>query len=92
MLFLLRPPQTRLPLALPRDPKAQGEWNRLTRASYDSTRRVAGAGAGAGAPDDPPDVVGKLRELAGLHSSGALTDDEFATAKAGLLGAHDRPT
>ena len=30
-------------------------------------------------------AVGKLNQLAALHEQGALTDDEFATAKARLL-------
>jgi hypothetical protein len=33
-----------------------------------------------------PDLAVKLKELADLHSSGALTDAEFAAAKAKLLG------
>jgi hypothetical protein len=32
------------------------------------------------------DVVAKLQELAQLHSSGVLSDEEFASAKAKLLG------
>ncbi len=35
----------------------------------------------------PTDIVDKLRQLAELHTSGALTDDEFSAAKAqALLG------
>jgi hypothetical protein len=43
------------------------------------------------APLPPPpagggdDVVAKLKELASLHEAGALTDDEFAAAKAQAL-------
>jgi hypothetical protein len=37
----------------------------------------------AGGGDD--DVVAKLKELASLHEAGALTDDEFAAAKAQAL-------
>jgi putative oligomerization/nucleic acid binding protein len=33
-----------------------------------------------------PDQTAKLKELADLHASGALTDEEFAAAKAKLLG------
>lgn len=36
-----------------------------------------------GAADDP--MVTKLKQLAALHRSGDLTDDEFAQAKARLL-------
>jgi hypothetical protein len=33
-----------------------------------------------------PDMLGQLERLAALHSAGALTDGEFAAAKAKLLG------
>jgi hypothetical protein len=32
-----------------------------------------------------PDPVARLKELAELHESGALTDEEFATAKRAVL-------
>jgi hypothetical protein len=43
------------------------------------------------APRDPggqpaPSMAGQLNQLADLHSQGVLTDDEFAAAKAKLLG------
>jgi len=31
------------------------------------------------------DTVAQLQHLAALHASGALTDDEFAAAKSGLI-------
>ncbi len=43
----------------------------------------------APAPAEPAataDVVGTLERLASLHASGALTDQEFAAAKAAALG------
>jgi hypothetical protein len=50
------------------------------------------------APTPPPtgqgtggDLVGTLRQLADLHASGALSDDEFERAKAKVLGG-DRPS
>ena len=40
----------------------------------------------AQAPTAPAaDVTGELRKLADLHGQGALTDEEFAAAKAKLL-------
>lgn len=36
------------------------------------------------APEDP--TVAKINQLAQLHASGALTDEEFAAAKAKALG------
>jgi hypothetical protein len=45
-----------------------------------------GAGAGASAPAAAStDIAGELKKLADLHSSGVLTDAEFAAAKAKLL-------
>jgi hypothetical protein len=88
MLFLLRPRQTYMPYALPRDPKGSETWNEELHRAYSSTRRVAAPalsrdpGSGTGPPRD---VVAALKELGALHESGALTDDEFATAKATLL-------
>jgi len=40
-------------------------------------------------PPAPPaaDPIEQLKELAVLHSQGILTDDEFATQKAKLLGS-----
>lgn len=40
--------------------------------------------APAAAPADP--TVEKINQLAQLHASGALTDEEFAAAKAKILG------
>jgi hypothetical protein len=40
--------------------------------------------APASAPADP--TVEKINQLAQLHASGALTDEEFAAAKARALG------
>lgn len=40
----------------------------------------------APAPAGGEDVIAKLDQLAQLHASGVLTDAEFASAKAKLLG------
>lgn len=45
----------------------------------------AGAGGVGGAGTGGGDRVGQLERLAALHSSGALTDEEFAAAKRELL-------
>ena len=41
----------------------------------------------APAPASSPDLITELKKLADLHSAGVLTDDEFAAAKARLLGS-----
>ena len=61
------------------------------------TRRLADAQQAAPAPaararsavapvPPPPDPYDQIEHLAQLHASGALTDEEFATAKAKVLG------
>ena len=42
--------------------------------------------APAGAPSADVDITGELTKLAEMHNSGLLTDEEFAAAKAKLLG------
>jgi Short C-terminal domain len=83
MLFLYRPRETWMPFGLPRGRTQQAAYNRQLQAKFSSTRRVAPA-APATAERDP---IAALRELGELHQSGVLTDDEFATAKAKLLGS-----
>jgi hypothetical protein len=45
------------------------------------------APAAQDAPAAAPSMPDQLQQLAALHEQGALTDDEFATAKARLLGS-----
>ncbi len=65
--------------------------------AYQGSKRGAQAAANeaeAAAPPPPPapaaaaedPIVEKINELAKLHASGALTDEEFAAAKAKALG------
>jgi hypothetical protein len=94
MLFLLRPRQTYLPYVLPRDPESTDTRNEQLHQAYSSTRRVAAPmlspDPAAGA-DAPRDVVAALKDLGALHESGALTDEEFAAAKAAVLSGPGRP-
>jgi hypothetical protein len=46
----------------------------------------APAAAPAAAPEMSADVTARLGELGKLHEQGVLTDEEFAQAKAKLLG------
>jgi Short C-terminal domain len=39
------------------------------------------------APAGPPSMADQLQQIAGLHDQGVLSDDEFAAAKAKLLGS-----
>ncbi|WP_137844552.1 SHOCT domain-containing protein [Microbacterium sp. 2FI] len=67
------------------------------QAAMDAAAAQAVANAQAAAPPPPPapapaaaapadDMMAKLTQLATLHSQGILSDDEFAAAKAKLLG------
>lgn len=82
MLFLYRPPQTRMSFTRPQAAAQQ--------AGYQATRRVP-------LPPPPPpaspiekalpskDLVEQLTQLGELHASGVLSDEEFAAFKAKLL-------
>ena len=83
MLFLYRPRETWMPFGLPRNRTEQAAYNRQLQHQFESTRRVAPA-APTRIQRDP---IADLKELASLHASGVLTDAEFETAKAKLLGA-----
>jgi hypothetical protein len=85
VLFLLRPRQTWMPYALPRDRMQQDYYNRQLQDAYTSTRRVAPVRAVASSP--PRDRLADLKELAQLHDDGVLNDDEFAAAKAKILAS-----
>jgi hypothetical protein len=83
VLFLLRPRQTYMPYALPRNQSEQAASHRELEQAYESTRRVAPPGTPA---SEAPDLAARLREPAELHGTGSLTDEEFVAAKAKLLG------
>jgi hypothetical protein len=53
-------------------------WASQDQAAYDEQA--------APAPPAEPDTTAELQNLAQLHSQGVLTDEEFAAAKAKLLG------
>lgn len=61
--------------AIPRPPPAPGV-----------TPPPTGAGPPGSVPDASDDVYSRLERLGALHAQGVLTDEEFATQKARLLG------
>jgi Short C-terminal domain len=69
-----------MPYALPRSRELQDAHNEQLREAYASTRRVAPSGR---------DPQSQVRELADLHRSGVLTDEEFSAAKAKILELDD---
>jgi hypothetical protein len=82
VLFLYRPRQTWMPYSLPRNRTDQAAYNRHLQDSFAATRRVEPP-----APTPAPDPIAQLKDLASLHDAGALDDDEFAAAKAKILGS-----
>jgi hypothetical protein len=65
----------------------QEQVNEQAQAAYAATQPPPPAPAPAPAPAAAGgDTTAELERLSSLHQSGALTDDEFAAAKAKLLG------
>jgi hypothetical protein len=82
MLFLYRPRETWMPFAMPRQRTDQAAYNRELQQQFDTTHRVAPPAPAAA----PVDVTSQLRALAEMRATGALTEAEFAAAKARVLG------
>jgi hypothetical protein len=63
--------------------RQQQRWGQQAQAeqAQPAAATPAPAAEGTGA-----DVSGQLQELASMHASGALSDEEFAAAKAKVLG------
>ncbi|MBN0040566.1 SHOCT domain-containing protein [Cellulosimicrobium cellulans] len=80
-------PSTVTPSA-PEDAPAWGSPTPSTAAPSTTTTTTTRTTRGGAAPEATVrhDIAAALSELAGLHASGALTDDEFAAAKRMLLG------
>ena len=69
-----------MPYALPRSRPQQELDNQELHNAYMSTRRLEAA-----TPSPQRDVIADLKDLAQLRETGAVTDAEFAAAKAKLL-------
>jgi len=86
MLFLYRPRQTWMPFRPPRTRTDQDGYNLRMQQAYSATHRVAPYTPATSGAAGGEDAVARLRELAQLHDQGALSDAEFAAAKAKVLG------
>ena len=65
----------------------QDTYNEQAQAAYAATQAPPPAyAAPTSAPGPGTDTIAKLERLARLHESGALSDGEFAAAKAQVLG------
>ena len=85
MLFLYRPRQTYMPFRRPRPRMSQDLYNHQMQQAFSATRQVPAYAPTDAAPAPAEDPLARLKQLAELHDSGVLTDDEFAAAKAKLL-------
>jgi len=67
---------------------AQAYQQQQATAQQQAMAEQAAAQQAAAAPEAPAEdpTITKLKELAGLHDQGILSDEEFASAKAKLLG------
>ncbi len=64
----------------------QQKWEEEQYEQQMAAQQAAAQSAPRPEPAAEDDMIEKLKELASLHEAGALTDDEFAQAKAELLG------
>ena len=66
--------------------EAQQQQAAMDAAAQQAVAQQQAAAAPAAAPGGGTDVVAELQKLAALKEQGILSDDEFAAAKAKLLG------
>ena len=81
-----------MPFRPPRPRTDQDRYNLRMQQAYAATRQVppyTPPTSDQAAADDP---VARLKELARLHESGALSDAEFSAAKAWVLGLDENAT
>jgi membrane protease subunit (stomatin/prohibitin family) len=65
--------------------RQNARWEEQDQAAYDQQMAQQQASQAQQAPP-ADDKTAELKNLADLHSQGVLTDEEFAAAKAKLLG------
>jgi putative oligomerization/nucleic acid binding protein len=65
---------------------ARRQQQRWAQQSGEATQQQSAAAPPPPAAPASGDVTSQLQELASMHASGALTDDEFEAAKARVLG------
>ncbi len=67
--------------------REQDQDQRLGELEADQSAQAAPAAAPPAAPAGDTDLVGRLKQLADLKDSGALSQEEFDAAKAKLLAS-----
>ena len=61
-------------------------WDEQDQQQYEQEQAAAPPPAPAAAAAPEEDATAQLQNLASLHTQGVLTDEEFAAAKAKILG------
>ena len=69
--------------------RQEGRWAQQEQQQWEQQQQVAAQAPAqqAPAPAQQEDPMERLKQLAQLHDSGVLTDEEFASAKAKILNA-----
>jgi uncharacterized membrane protein YebE (DUF533 family) len=86
MMFRPRRPLMRVAAGAATATVAYKAGQRRTQQNQYNDQAQAAPPQAAPAPAAPADSTAELERLAKLHESGALNDEEFAAAKAKLLG------
>jgi membrane protease subunit (stomatin/prohibitin family) len=64
--------------------RQEGRWAQQEQQQWEQEQQRNAQQAPAAAPEADP--MSQIKQLAELHDSGALTDEEFTAAKAKILG------
>jgi hypothetical protein len=69
--------------------RQEGRWAQQEQQQWEQQQQMAAQAPAqqAPAPAQQEDPMERLKQLAQLHDSGVLTDEEFASAKAKILNA-----
>ena len=69
--------------------RQEGRWAQQEQQQWEQQQQMAAQAPAqqAPAPAQQEDAMERLKQLAQLHESGVLTDEEFASAKAKILNA-----
>jgi membrane protease subunit (stomatin/prohibitin family) len=68
--------------------RQEGRWAQQEQQQWEQQQQMAAqAPQPVAAPPQQEDPMERLKQLAELHDSGVLTDEEFASAKAKILNA-----
>ena len=69
--------------------RQEGRWAQQEQQQWEQQQQMAAQAPAqqAPAPAQQEDPMERLKQLAQIHDSGVLTDEEFASAKAKILNA-----